>query len=120
MVGKSVSSSRVCYIRLFKKPQEVINRQHSLEVLAQLRMLDLNDEIRTLASKYFTTLQLPESSRMDASHLAVAVWHQTDYLLTWNCRHLANGRVRKLIDELNTELKMKTPIICTPEELMEV
>jgi hypothetical protein len=81
-------------------------------------MLDLNDEIRTLASKYLTTLQLPESSRMDASHLAVAVWHQTDYLLTWNCRHLANGRVRKMIEELNTELKMKTPVICTP--LMEV
>jgi len=94
--------------------------QKRLEVLSQLRVLELNDEISTLASKYFTALQIPESSKIDASHLAVAVWHKTDYMLTWNCRHIANGRVRKMIEDINLELGLKTPVICTPEELMEV
>ncbi|BAP56356.1 hypothetical protein THII_2059 [Thioploca ingrica] len=57
---------------------------------------------------------------MDAFHLATAVWHKTDYLLTWNCRHIASGRVRKILAEVNLQLQMKTPVICTPEELMEV
>lgn len=91
-----------------------------LEILAQLRVLELNNEIRTLASQYFTALQIPESSKTDAFHLAVAVWHKTDYMLTWNCKHIANGRVRKILEELNLTLNVKTPVICTPEELMEV
>jgi hypothetical protein len=94
--------------------------QKRLEILTQLRVLELNEEIRTLASQYFATLQIPESSKTDAFHMAVAVWHKTDYILTWNCRHIANGRVRKILEELNFKLHVKTPVICTPEELMEV
>jgi hypothetical protein len=39
------------------------------------------------------------------------------YLLTWNCRHLANGEVIRRLQELNLILGHQTPVIVTPEEL---
>jgi len=43
-----------------------------------------------------------------------------DDLLTWNCRHLASARTRRIVQQVNTELGLATPVICTPEELMEL
>jgi hypothetical protein len=42
------------------------------------------------------------------------------YLLSWNCAHIVNGRVRILIEEINARKGLRTPTICTPEMLMEV
>jgi len=64
-------------------------------------------------------LEIPEKSFRDAAHLAVASVHNIDYLITWNCAHLANGEhIRKLI-KINKSFGVQTPIIYTPEELME-
>jgi len=41
-----------------------------------------------------------------------------EYLLTWNCAHIANAEVRSQISKINAKRKVWTPIICTPEELM--
>ncbi|MCR4291886.1 MAG: hypothetical protein NUV76_03310 [Candidatus Kuenenia sp.] len=46
--------------------------------------------------------------------------HNIDYLVTWNCVHLANGEIIKKLLKINEKLSIKTPVICTPEELMEV
>ena len=43
-----------------------------------------------------------------------------DYLVTWNCTHIAGGRVKRIIEVINTKQGILTPVICTPEELMEV
>jgi hypothetical protein len=40
-------------------------------------------------------------------------------MVTWNCRHIANGRVRRIVEEINDSLGLATPVICTPEELLE-
>ena len=94
--------------------------QKRIEAAKNLPVLEINDEIQKLAEKYFVMLEIPEKSRLDAAHLAVAVWHEIDYLLSWNCRHIVSGRVKKLLEEINATLNLKTPVLCTPEELMEV
>ena len=52
-------------------------------------------------------------------HVAIAAVNGMDYLLTWNCRHLANAAIRGKIEDACREAGMQPPIICTPEELME-
>ena len=84
------------------------------------KVLEVNSEIETLAEKYFSAINIPERSRIDASHLAVAAWHGVDYVLSWNCKHIASARVQRILEDLNRELAIITPTVCTPEELMEV
>jgi hypothetical protein len=55
----------------------------------------------------------------DSVHIAVAAVHGIDYLLTWNCRHIANATMRQRIELECAEAGYQAPIICTPEELME-
>ena len=52
--------------------------------------MEVNDEVQSLAEKYFEAIDLPDKARIDAFHLAIAVWHRTDYLLSWNCKHIAS------------------------------
>jgi hypothetical protein len=91
-----------------------------MEIVKNIGILELNTEIQKLAQRYFNSLKIPEKARLDASHLAIAVWHEVDYLVSWNCKHIVSGRVRKVLEEINNDLNIKTPVLCTPEELMEV
>ena len=52
--------------------------------------------------------------------MALATWHGVDYLVSWNCAHIASGRVQRVLVAMNAQLDIRTPILCTPEELMEV
>ena len=94
--------------------------QKRLDEIAGFTVLEVNEEIADLAQEYFAALQIPEKAKIDAFHLAVAAWHKMDYLLSWNCKHIASGRVQKMMQEINARLGVHTPIVCTPEELMEV
>ncbi len=98
--------------------QEVAKRR--LEVLRDFPHLELNDEVEKMAQVYMERLEIPEKSFRDAAHLAIACIHSVDYLVTWNCAHLANGEVIKKLTRINESCGIQTPIICTPEELMEV
>ena len=71
-----------------------------------------------LAGKYLKTLPLPANAGADALHLALAVVNGMDYLLTWNCRHIARGSVKRALPAVNDKLGYDTPTICTPEELL--
>ena len=62
---------------------------------------------------------LPQKAALDALHIAVAVVHGMDYLMTWNCTHLANASLRGRIDAVCLSKGYEPPVICTPEELME-
>ena len=55
----------------------------------------------------------------DALHIAVAAMNGIPYLLTWNCRHLANATMRPVIENVCAGKGVRAPIICTPEELLE-
>jgi hypothetical protein len=64
---------------------------------------------------------LPQKAKAvrDAAHIAVAAVHGVNYLLTWNCRHIANAQILKRIQMICDNFGFEMPLICTPEELLE-
>jgi hypothetical protein len=89
-----------------------------LALVAELPILALTEEVESLAEEYLHKLRLPRGAQLDVVHLACAVFYEMDYLLTWNCTHLANGLVIKRLQKANAVLGRATPIIATPEELL--
>ncbi len=59
-----------------------------------------------------------EAAQVDALHIGVATAHGANYLLTWNCRHIANAQMRAKIGAVCRDAGYEPPVICTPEELM--
>jgi predicted nucleic acid-binding protein len=91
-----------------------------LNSTATFPLLEMTPDIAGLADQYFKAIRIPEKARSDAYHLAIATWHGLDYMVSWNCTHIASGRVRNIVERVNNKSNLATPIICTPEELMEV
>ena len=89
-----------------------------LEFVSEIPVLDLTDDIERIAGIYAEKLSIPDRAFGDALHLATACVHKIDYLITWNCKHLANAHVIKNLGNVNQELGIHNTIICTPEELM--
>jgi hypothetical protein len=61
---------------------------------------------------------MPTQEVRDAAHIAVAAVNNMDYLLTWNCKHLANAQIIRRISVICNRQGYNMPVICTPEELM--
>jgi hypothetical protein len=94
--------------------------QERLNFLATMSLLEITEEAVALAEQLVRTGALPEKAENDALHIAIAATHSIPYLLTWNCRHMANATIRRQIETICVGKGYKAPIICTPEELMEV
>jgi len=90
------------------------------KVVGSFGILEVVPEVKELADLYFTAIDISEKARADSYHLALSVYHGMDYLVTWNCTHIAGGKVKRIIDVVNSKRGVNTPVICTPEELMEV
>lgn len=90
-----------------------------LAKIEDVPLLTLTTHAITLAETLVRELPLPERAITDAVHVAIAATHGMDYLLTWNCRHLANAALRGKIDDVCRSLGYEPPVICTPQELME-
>ncbi len=60
----------------------------------------------------------PAKAVTDAAHIAAAACNGIDFLLTWNCTHIANAETRRDIENACEEQGYKSPVLCTPEELM--
>lgn len=91
-----------------------------VKVARELTLLPESDDIYGLASEYVKRLSLPKDGEIDAFHLAMAAVHKIDFLLSWNCKHIANALKYRKIREINQKLGFYVPTICTPRELMEV
>ena len=91
--------------------------QQRVALLQGFARLPIDDAIGDLADGLHAFLRLPQSAETDAMHLAVACHYKIDYLLTWNMKHLASGRVRRDLDRFHDEKGVFIPVICTPEEL---
>lgn len=90
-----------------------------LDVAREIQVLNVTDEVNSLAEQLLNQIPLPERAAIDAVHIAMAVVHGMDYLLTWNCTHIANAVLRPRIDDVCHRAGYEPPVICTPEELME-
>lgn len=82
-------------------------------------MLAVTLEATELAEQLVQSGPLPSKAEVDALHIGVATVHGMEYLLTWNCKHIANARMRSQIERICRSRGYEPPVMCTPEELME-
>ena len=90
-----------------------------LVLLQSVLVLETTTEALELAKELLRAGALPTKAAGDALHIAVAATMAVPFLLTWNCRHLANAVMRPVIEAICKARGFKAPIICTPEELLE-
>lgn len=93
--------------------------QERLLVLRPMLVLQTTAVALELAKELLQAGALPAKAADDALHIAIAATKAVPYLLTWNCRHLANAVMRPVIETVCKAKGFKAPIICTPEELLE-
>ena len=94
--------------------------QERLVILRAMMLLDTTEAAVFLAEELVRAKALPEKAADDALHIAIAVDQKIPYLMTWNCRHMANATMRPVIEAVCANKGYKMPIICTPEELRKV
>lgn len=97
----------------------IISLQEKLNLLGDIQLLEINRSIQEIVDVYISNYLMPKDHLGDALHLAIASHHKMDFLLTWNCNHLANANKRSHIRRINERLKIFTPELVTPYELME-
>ena len=90
-----------------------------LAVLEPITLLAETPDSRALARKLLVAGGLPAKAASDALHIAVATVHGMDYLVTWNCKHIANARMLRFVAATCRTAGFEVPVICTPEELAE-
>ncbi len=90
-----------------------------LRVLEGLILLETSEEALQLAHEMVASGLVPVKAAEDALHIAICVTNGIDYLVTWNCRHIANAIMRPRIEQICRTLGYEPSIICTPEELVE-
>ncbi|MBM4035848.1 MAG: type II toxin-antitoxin system VapC family toxin [Planctomycetes bacterium] len=90
-----------------------------LQAIQDVATLELTQAALDLASELIARGAVPAEKPEDAFHIAIAATNGVDYLLTWNCAHIANAKVRHLVEGICHQLGYVPPVICTPEELME-
>jgi len=88
-----------------------------LAALTGIPLLEQTAEVAALADALLREVPLPEKAAADALHIATAAVHGLDYLLTWNCTHIANATLRPRIEVVCRAAGYEPPSICTPEEL---
>ena len=89
-----------------------------LAALRGIPRLALTGEALRLAEGFMGRGLLPRKAAEDGLHIAVATVHKVDYLLTWNCAHIANPELQAKLAEYLVEREFFLPFICTPEELL--
>jgi predicted nucleic acid-binding protein len=94
--------------------------QQRLQALASIPLLALTPDARDLARELLSNGPLPQKAAEDALHIAVAAVHGIDYLLTWNCKHIANAEIMRKVAQICRANGYEPPVTCTPEELMGV
>ena len=87
-------------------------------MLKPVPLPDVNDPVLQLASALLQSGIFPEKAARDAAHIAISAVHGMDYLMTWNCAHIANAMIIKKVQGICVQNGFSCPVICTPEELM--
>lgn len=89
-----------------------------LQEVSSFKVIEATVEAEQLASAIVSSGVIPPKAVGDAAHIAVAAASEMDYLLTWNCRHLANAQLIRRVSMICNTSGFNMPVICTPEELM--
>ncbi len=89
-----------------------------LEALEGIPLLGITSAASDLAGSIVRAHLLPARAFPDALHIAIASVHAVEYLLTWNCSHIANAELLPRVTALVEEAGLNMPFVCTPEELL--
>ena len=90
-----------------------------LETISGYPVLLVNKVAQDLANRILRRAVLPSKAAADALHISLAAVNGMNFLITWNCTHIANGFILQSVNLLCREAGFEPPIVCTPEELME-
>lgn len=97
---------------------DFVHRTDVLALLAPLMLVPVEPPILEIVETYIRQHVMPRDPAGDALHLALASYHKCDFLLTWNCNHLANANKFRHIQRVNTLLGLYVPSLVTPLELV--
>ena len=92
--------------------------QKRLKIISEFDLLDINEEVANLAAMILQSGIIPKKSSIDAAHISIATVHNMQFLLTWNCTHIANAEITTALHSLCLSSGYQCPVICTPIELM--
>jgi hypothetical protein len=88
-----------------------------VEIIQDIEHLEIDEAVLDLTSRLLEGGDFPARSPTDAGHIAVAARHGMDYLLTWNCKHIANAEIIRRVSYIISDAGYYVPVICTPREL---
>nr|VFJ51208.1 MAG: PIN domain-containing protein [Candidatus Kentron sp. FM]VFJ51316.1 MAG: PIN domain-containing protein [Candidatus Kentron sp. FM]VFK08884.1 MAG: PIN domain-containing protein [Candidatus Kentron sp. FM] len=111
--GKSTFITSAAVIEELRQGTAGKNEER-ISLLDGAMILPISDEVIEIARIYIDKLVMPRDPKGDALHLAFASYHKADFLLTWNCRHLANANKFHHIRVVNFELGLPCPVLTTP------
>ena len=100
------------------KSGEYPNKQACLNLVQAIPLLEVNAEVLEIARVYQVRGLMPKPPSADALHLALASFYRMDFLLTWNCRHIANANKTKHLEVLNQGMGLAVPKLITPYQLL--
>ncbi|OGQ52591.1 MAG: hypothetical protein A3J24_02875 [Deltaproteobacteria bacterium RIFCSPLOWO2_02_FULL_53_8] len=92
--------------------------ERRLAALTGMTMLAVTEDMVRMAEDLIVSHIVPDRAFEDALHIAIATLHRVDFLLTWNCRHIANPIIQEKIAAYLEQRGLFLPLICTPEELL--
>ncbi len=88
-----------------------------LNLIRDVPLIDFNGEAKDLAKEILRQNVLPIKAALDVFHIAAAV-HEIDFLLTLNCKHIANAFILRRIEKICVRFGYEPPIVCTPQEIL--
>lgn len=94
-------------------------REDAVKLISNLTPLAVTSDVEQIVGEYISRLLMPSDPSGDALHLALASYYECDFLVTWNCKHLANANKFDNIARINGILGLAIPKIVTPLELLE-
>lgn len=92
--------------------------EQRMSLVRDLLLLPVEPAIAEIVQTYIQHKVMPADPGGDALHLAMASYHRCDFLVTWNCRHLANANKFGHIRRVNVLMGLFVPALVTPLELL--
>ncbi len=98
---------------------DYVTKNQAIALLDEVPVLKMEAAVAEIVEAYIHHSVMPTDPAGDALHLALASYHKCDFLLTWNCKHLANANKFRHIQRVNGMLGLYVPSLVTPLEFLE-
>lgn len=86
-----------------------------LHIIDEFTILPLTETVDILTDALLESQAMPKKAKLDASHIAHAAIHDMNFLITWNQKHIATEKNRKMIEAIIEAFGFRTPRLFTPE-----